>query len=124
MRAGQLVDKRVQKYGGAVVRNLYETDAAREARLYEVQSDRKVKRAMAAVPPMTIDAIRNRAAHGDPFDTLPWGGLLEVVRDMIHYASRDRIAEWQRLRAIHGENLEALLAPQPTAPEETEGPSW
>ena len=100
----------VQKYGGAVVRNLYETDAAREARLYEVQGDRKVKRAMAAVPPMTIDAIRNRAAHGDPFDTTPWGGLLEVVRDLIHYASRDRVAEWQRLRAIHGENLEALLA--------------
>ena len=99
----------VQKYGGAVVRNLYETDEAREARLYEVQGDRKVKRAMEAVPPMTIDAIRNRAAHGDPFDTLPWGGLLEVVRDLIHYASRDRVAEWQRQRSIHGENLEALF---------------
>ena len=100
----------VQKCGGAVVRNLYETDEARKARLYEGQGDRKVKRAMAAIPPMTIDAIRNCAAHGDPFDTLPWGGLLEVVRDLIHYASRDRIAEWQRLRAIHGEDLEALLA--------------
>ena len=82
----------VQKYGGAVVRNLYETDAAREARLYEVQGDRKAKRAMAAVPPMTLDAIRNGAAHGDPFDTFPWGCLLEVVRDLVHYASRPRPA--------------------------------
>ncbi len=110
----------VQKYGGAMVRNLYETDEAREARLYEVQGDRKVKRATAAVPPVTIDAIRNRAAHGDPFDTPPWSGLLEVVRDLIHYASRDRVAEWQRLRAIHGENLEALLAHMGQPPETCE----
>lgn len=108
----------VQKYGGSVVRNLYETDAARDARVYEVKGDRKVKRAMVAAPPMTIDAIRNRAAHGDPFDTLPWGGLLEVVRDLIHYASRDRIAEWQRLQAIHGEKLEPLFAQMEPPPEE------
>ena len=89
----------VQKHGGSVVNNLYGRIGS-------------------------ISAIRNGAAHGDPFDTLPWGGLLEVVRDLIHCASRDRITEWQRLRAIHGENLEALLAPPPIAPEETEGPAW
>jgi hypothetical protein len=33
--------------------------------------------------------IRNRMAHGHPFDTLPWAGLLEVVRDLIEYAYRD-----------------------------------
>lgn len=34
--------------------------------------------------------IRNSLAHGDPFDGLPWSGLLELVRDLIDYAYRDR----------------------------------
>ena len=34
---------------------------------------------------------RNMMAHGDPFDGDPVGGLLEVVRDLIHYAYRDMI---------------------------------
>jgi hypothetical protein len=33
--------------------------------------------------------IRNSSAHGDPFDGLPWAGLLELVRDLIEYAYRD-----------------------------------
>lgn len=32
---------------------------------------------------------RNLLAHGDPFDALPCGGLLELVRDLIVYAYRD-----------------------------------
>lgn len=36
---------------------------------------------------------RNLAAHGDPFDGLPVGGLLELIRDLITYAYRDMIAE-------------------------------
>ncbi|WP_297490376.1 hypothetical protein [Acidocella sp.] len=36
-----------------------------------------------------LAGIRNRMAHGYPFDTLPWAGLLEVVRDLIEYAYRD-----------------------------------
>lgn len=36
---------------------------------------------------------RNRAAHGDPFDGMPVGGLVELVRDLITYAYRDMIAE-------------------------------
>ena len=32
-------------------------------------------------------------AHGDPFDGLPTGGLLELVRDLINYAYRDYVAE-------------------------------
>lgn len=35
--------------------------------------------------------IRNRQAHGDPFDGFPYGGLLELVRDLIEYAYRDVI---------------------------------
>jgi hypothetical protein len=36
---------------------------------------------------------RNKAAHGDPFDGTPVGGLVELVRDLITYAYRDMIAE-------------------------------
>jgi hypothetical protein len=32
--------------------------------------------------------IRNGLAHGDPFNGLPYGGLLELVRDLIDYAYR------------------------------------
>ncbi|RJG53980.1 hypothetical protein D0Z70_14525 [Sphingobium terrigena] len=41
----------------------------------------------------SLAAIRNGMAHGDPFDALPYGGLLELVRDLIGYAYRDYIAE-------------------------------
>ncbi|HMG46832.1 MAG TPA: hypothetical protein VK614_05175 [Allosphingosinicella sp.] len=37
--------------------------------------------------------IRNAAAHGDPFDGFPIGGLLELVRDLIEYAYRHYLAE-------------------------------
>lgn len=39
----------------------------------------------------SLSQIRNRQAHGDPFDGLPWSGLLELVRDLIEYAYRDMI---------------------------------
>ena len=37
----------------------------------------------------TIAEIRNQLAHGHPFDNMPAGGLLELVRDLIDYAYRD-----------------------------------
>ncbi|HWB51278.1 MAG: hypothetical protein J0H82_13280 [Alphaproteobacteria bacterium] len=72
----------VRKYGGSVLPHLYETDAARTAR-----------QATQSPPQTTLAAIRNSMAHGDPFDGLPWSGLLELVRDLIHYAYRDMISE-------------------------------
>uniref|UniRef100_B0T9C6 Uncharacterized protein n=1 Tax=Caulobacter sp. (strain K31) TaxID=366602 RepID=B0T9C6_CAUSK len=36
----------------------------------------------------TLAETRNRLAHGDPFEGLPLGGLLHVVRDLIHYLYR------------------------------------
>ena len=77
----------VQKYGGAVVVNLYEPDEARKAR------EGTPRKAFVPEPPMTLIEVRNRAAHADPFDTAPWGGLLEVVRDLIEYAYRDIIVK-------------------------------
>ena len=72
----------VRRYGGSVISNLYETEADRKARC--AQNPRPV-------PPMTLAERRNKAAHGDPFDTAPCAGLLEVVRDLIEYAYRDVI---------------------------------
>lgn len=37
----------------------------------------------------SLAEIRNKQAHGDPFDGFPVGGLLELVRDLIAYAYRD-----------------------------------
>lgn len=41
----------------------------------------------------TLAERRNLLAHGDPFDGLPTGGLLALVRDLIDYAYRDFMAE-------------------------------
>jgi hypothetical protein len=36
-----------------------------------------------------LNVIRNGLAHGDPFNGLPWGGLLEAVRDVMEHAYRN-----------------------------------
>lgn len=41
----------------------------------------------------TLSEIRNSLAHGDPFDGLPWGDLLELVRNLIEYAYRSYLQE-------------------------------
>ena len=41
----------------------------------------------------TLAERRNSLAHGDPFDGLPTGGLIELVRDLINFAYRHYIAE-------------------------------
>jgi hypothetical protein len=41
----------------------------------------------------TLAERRNALAHGDPFDGLPTGGLLELARDLINFAYRHYIAE-------------------------------
>lgn len=41
----------------------------------------------------TLAERRNAAAHGDPFDGFPTGGLLELVRDLIGFAYRHYLAE-------------------------------
>ncbi|WMJ07250.1 hypothetical protein [Nitrosomonas sp. sh817] len=37
----------------------------------------------------TLVSFRNSLAHGDPFDGLPTGSLLEIIRDLIEYMYRD-----------------------------------
>ncbi|MGY3693063.1 hypothetical protein ACVIGA_003143 [Bradyrhizobium sp. USDA 3240] len=47
----------------------------------------------------TLAERRNALAHGDPFEGLPTGGLLELVRDLINFAYRNYIAEAASLGA-------------------------
>ena len=61
------------RYGAPIVSNLYNIDHKH--------------------PSQTLVGIRNSLAHGDPFEVAPWGGLLELVRDLIEYAYRSLIAE-------------------------------
>ncbi|TCM45364.1 hypothetical protein C8J36_1224 [Rhizobium sp. PP-F2F-G48] len=63
----------------------------------------------------TLAERRNVLAHGDPFDGLPTGGLLELIRDLINYAYRQYLAQaaslslaphpatFNNLEADHGE---------------------
>jgi len=57
-------------------------------RLYESNKERNARKDTLIGPPTTLVGIRNGLAHGDPYDGLPWGGLLELVRDLIEYAYR------------------------------------
>ena len=58
------------------------------SRLYESEKEREARQGTFIGPPTTLVGIRNGLAHGDPYDGLPWGGLLELVRDLIEYAYR------------------------------------
>ena len=48
---------------------------------------------------------RNALAHGDPFEGLPTGGLLELVRDLINFAYRHYLAEAESLGIAEGSDL-------------------
>jgi hypothetical protein len=48
----------------------------------------------------TLAERRNTLAHGDPFEGLPTGGLLELVRDLINFAYRDYITEAARMGVL------------------------
>jgi hypothetical protein len=72
----------VRRCGGSVIATLYESEPDRKARYAKSPWPE---------PPMTLVERRNKAAHGDPFNTLPCAGLLELVRDLIEYAYRNVI---------------------------------
>ena len=63
------------------------------SRLYMSEEEREARMGTFIEPPTTLVGIRNGLAHGDPYDGLPWGGLLELVRDLIEYAYRHMTAE-------------------------------
>lgn len=47
---------------------------------------------------------RNALAHGDPFEGLATGGLLELVRDLINFAYRHSVAEAASIGSGAGSN--------------------
>lgn len=61
--------------------------------LHNVNYRRSKDNPQAVTPRPTLAQIRNSLAHGDPFDGLPWSGLLELVRDLIEYAYRAYLQE-------------------------------
>ncbi|PPK41730.1 hypothetical protein B0G57_12659 [Trinickia symbiotica] len=69
-------------YGGSVISLLYESKASRNA-----------AKENCMLQPITLAGIRNSLAHGDPFDGLPWSGLLELIPDLIEYAYRSYLLE-------------------------------
>lgn len=77
-----------------VVSALYETDASRQARNAAVKASVKDPAIFPPPEPMTLAAIRNGLAHGESIEGWPWGGLLEIVKDLIEYAYRERIEEF------------------------------
>jgi hypothetical protein len=74
-----------------VVSALYETDANWQVRRAAVKASIKDPSVFPPPEPMTLATIRNGLAHGAPLEGWPWGGLLEIVRDLIEYAYRERI---------------------------------
>ena len=55
-----------------------------------------VSKAAGSLKAITLAGIRNSFTHGDPFDGMPWGGLLELVRDLIEFAYHSYLQEAQR----------------------------
>ncbi|MBX3617480.1 MAG: hypothetical protein KF839_10150 [Nitrosomonas sp.] len=71
-----LNDEKLQIYnksGGSVIANFFSDDKEQNG---TKRSD-------------TLVSFRNSLAHGDPFDGLAIGSLLEIVRDLIEYMYRD-----------------------------------
>lgn len=54
---------------------------------------------------------RNTLAHGDPFEGLSTGGLLELVRDLINFAYRHYLAEAESLSIAEGSDLTLTNTP-------------
>lgn len=76
-----------------VVEALYESSVDREKRRIRTKAAKRSPSASIVVSPITLATIRNGLAHGEPLEGWPWAGLLEIVKDLIEYAYRARIAE-------------------------------
>lgn len=78
----------------ALLKHMVEADGLTDADIPMVMRCRgtAVGQLTGATKP-TLAERRNALAHGDPFEGLPTGGLLELARDLINYAYRGYIAE-------------------------------
>ena len=101
----------MDRYGGAVPRrrrsfstllvHMVEADGLTDAKIpMSVRSGGSAIGQLTGDVHPTLAERRNLLAHGDPFDGLPTGGLLELVRDLINYAYRGYIAEAAALARV------------------------
>lgn len=92
-RYGHLYPKR-QRSLSVLLRHMVDVDGLTDAAIpMVVRCDGTAIGQLTGETKPTLAERRNLAAHGDPFDGLPVGGLLELIRDLITYAYRDMIAE-------------------------------
>lgn len=106
----------MDRYGGRVSKNrrsfaallkyMVESDGLTDAQIRMVArcGGTAVDRLTGETHP-TLAERRDAPAHGDPFDGLPTGGLLELIRDLINFAYGHYVAE-----------AESLVAKLPGAP--------
>jgi hypothetical protein len=83
-----------QRYASTVVGALFETDSARELRNEAAKRAVENPSRFAPDEPITLATIRNGLAHADAFEGWPWSGLLELIKDLIEYAYRERIDQY------------------------------
>jgi hypothetical protein len=96
-RYGAQISKGKRSFAG-LLRHMVHVDSLTDAKIPMVTrcGGTAVGQLTGATRP-TLAERRNTLAHGDPFEGLPTGGLLELVRDLINFAYRDYIAEAARL---------------------------
>jgi len=62
----------------------------------------------------SLSDLRNDLAHGAPIDGFPWAGLLELARDLIDYAYRDRpLSQNSARESSSGGDADGLAARAP-----------
>ncbi len=86
--------KKRERTFAAVLKHLVDADGLTDAQIPVIArcGGSAIGQLIGTVRP-TLAQRRNGMAHGDPFDGLPIGGLLELVRDLITFAYRHFIAE-------------------------------
>jgi hypothetical protein len=87
-----------QRYSGehqGVVSALYEKEAERQKRTEQAKAAKTDPSRMTSPEPITLATIRNGLTHGEALEGFPWGGLLEIVKDLIEYAYRTCIADME-----------------------------
>lgn len=92
-RYGGLIQKKKRSFAN-LLKYMVEADGLTDSQIPMVVRCRgKALGQLTGTTHPTLAERRNSLAHGDPFDGLPTGGLLELVRDLINYAYRDYIIE-------------------------------
>lgn len=96
-RYGGMLPKKSRSFA-ALLRHMVEQDGLTDAQIPMIAKcgGTAIGQLIGETKP-TLAERRNKLAHGDPFDGMATGGLLELARDLIDYAYRDYIAQAAQL---------------------------